>query len=261
MSSDSSDTESMHLILLTLPQVFQAVDSAQCRKIIFSTNIAETSLTVDGIGFVVDTGVVRVAESLNYWITLVPETVDDDHGPRERPEPAFIQRQRTRAIGVDTALAVRPAVVEFWGGVARVNNTSNDGIGVVVVTRCCKTSTPRACNIKRSEFKWIRNCESPATGRVVHWTLSHVRRRSLFLRHNWICDQVPHISWGNWRWRDNLRDKRTTIGPTRKGNVDTLQVGWGNVNNISHLTRRDARASTIMSRVTDCISGVSDYQC
>eukprot|EP00392_Amoebophrya_sp_AT5.2_P017484 g17846.t1 len=43
-------------------RVFAEVDLKQIRKLIFSTNIAETSLTVDGIGYVVDTGVVKQKE-------------------------------------------------------------------------------------------------------------------------------------------------------------------------------------------------------
>jgi HrpA-like RNA helicase len=39
-------------------QIFKKAPEG-CRKLIFSTNIAETSLTLDGIAFIIDTGFVK----------------------------------------------------------------------------------------------------------------------------------------------------------------------------------------------------------
>ena len=45
------NTEQQNMIFTKTPE--------DCRKIVFATNIAETSLTVDGVAFVIDCGFVK----------------------------------------------------------------------------------------------------------------------------------------------------------------------------------------------------------
>lgn len=83
-------------VFLTMP--------ANTRKIILSTNIAETSLTIPGIKYVIDSGVVkrRVYDSINGMETLKVVRISKDQawqrcGRAGRESDGFCYRAYTQA--------------------------------------------------------------------------------------------------------------------------------------------------------------------
>jgi hypothetical protein len=74
------------------------------RKVIFSTNIAEASVTIDGIKYVVDSGFVKVrcSHSMTVWreedrLTLVDEDLQPQNRDRRPDRHPMLPRQRQPA--------------------------------------------------------------------------------------------------------------------------------------------------------------------